>query len=69
MAKSSSIFGRIARNLFWVLVTLITLLVYVVEIRQFFFTLLGVYCVGLMDGFVLTILSLVVVFYVVSKGT
>ena len=67
MVKDIGTYHRLAQRMLWSLVTIISLLTYVVEIRPFFNSLLGVYYVGLLDGVFTTIIVLVIAFFMFSK--
>ena len=64
--KKEKYFEKMAKLIFWILVTLISMLEYITDIRPFFNSL-GVYFVGVLDGIVITIAVFVVAFYSVSK--
>ena len=59
---------KLAKVMIWSLVTFTSLLTYVVEIRPFLISLLGIYFVGLFDGFFVTIIILAIIFYLASRN-
>ena len=61
-------YRELSKKMFWSLITCISLLTYVVEIRPFLDSLYGIYYVGLSDGIVTTIIALIVIFYAVSRS-
>ena len=67
MVKSRNHYHKLARTMLWSLVTFISLLTHVVEIRPFFNSLYGAYYAGLLDGIIITIFVLVVGFYLASR--
>ena len=66
-AGNENAFMKIAKMMFWSLVTLFNLLAYVAEIRPFFNSILGTYYLGLVDGIVVTILALIACLYMASR--
>lgn len=67
--ETKNIFRKIAEAMIWTLITVTSLLTYVVEIRPFFISLLGIYFAGLFDGIFITIIVLAIMFYVKSRNT
>ena len=65
----ANIYRKIAKVMFWSLLTVISLLASVVQIRPFLISILGVYFAGLFDGIFVTIIVLTIIFYVVSRIT
>jgi hypothetical protein len=66
MKESKEIYRKTAEKLFATLVTSISLLTYLVEVRPFINSILGIYYVGLLDGIVATIILLALIFYLFS---
>ena len=64
--KKENYLEKMARIIFWVLLTLMSMFEYITDIRPFFNSL-GVYFIGVLDGIVITIAVFVVAFYSVSK--
>jgi len=64
--ESKEIYRKTAEKMFGTLVTSISLLTYLVEVRPFFSSLLGIYYVGLLDGTVGMIILLTLIFYLSS---
>lgn len=61
------IFRELVSKMLWSLLTLFSVLTYFSEIRQFILSNFGVYFVGLLDGVVVTIIVIVIIFYLASK--
>ena len=66
--KKAKQYHKLARTMFSILLAIISMLSYL-AMRPLFDSLYGTYFVGLLDGIVIIILVLVIVFYLVSSGT
>lgn len=60
-------FRELASILLWSLLTILCVLAYFSEIRQYVLSNFGVYFVGLLDGIVGTIIGIVIISYLASK--
>lgn len=67
--ETANIFRKIAEAMIWSLLTVISLLTFIVEIRPFLNSLLGIYFVGLFDGIFVTIIALTIIFYLASRNS
>lgn len=63
----SKVYRELASVLLWGLLTLFSVLTYFSEIRPFVLSSLGVYFVGLLDGIVVAIIALTIIFYLASN--
>jgi len=64
----SSTFRDLASILLWSLFTLLGMLTYCFEIRQYILSNFGMYFVGMLDGIVIIMIVLSTIFYLISKG-
>ena len=65
--KATKLYQQLAKKLLWLLLTVLSLLAYVAEIRPFYILNAGIYFAGFFDGTLVILLILVVVFYYKSK--
>jgi hypothetical protein len=61
--KEEQIFLSLCKSIAWFLVTLLTYLGYITEIRPHFAIMFGAYFLGLLDGIVLSLTIVVLCFY------
>ena len=66
--KAKKFYRNLAQDMIWSLVTFISLLTYIVEVRPFFVSLLGIYFAGLSDGILGTVIMLTMIFYLASRN-
>ena len=65
--KSAELYRRLSYAMFGGFVTFLALLSYIAEARPFIDCSFGSYGVGLLDGILITVLTLAVAFYLRSK--
>ena len=58
---------EIAKSMFWGLTALLSFVSYFAELRPLFASSFGTYYSGMLDGIVVTIIALSVVFYLASE--
>lgn len=61
------IYRGLSHNMLWVLFTFLGLLSYVTEARPFIYSYLGMYALGLMDGILISLLIMAIIFYLKSR--
>jgi hypothetical protein len=67
--KNAKIYNELANKLLWSLLTFLSLLAYATEARPFFHLTFGTYFVGLFDGTIATILTLIAIFYLKARNS
>lgn len=67
--KKARIYHQLADRMLWSLLTFLSLLAYITEARPFFYLTFGNYFVGLVDGILATILTLVGIFYLKARNS
>jgi len=67
--KNAKIYNELANKMLWSLLTFLSLLAYVTEARPFFHLTFGTYFVGLFDGTITTVLTLVAILYLKARNS
>jgi hypothetical protein len=65
----AELYGKLSRSTVWITFTFLSLMSYVAEVRPFINSSFGIYAGGFLDGVLITVLAVVIIFYSLSRIT
>lgn len=65
----AEIYGKLSRSTAWILLTFLSFVSYLAEVRPFINSSFGIYPAGVLDGLLIAALIVAIVFYSLSKTT